>query len=528
MKSLKNLVIFCLALILAGSISISLATARSTQAYDIVIKGGRVIDPETKLDAVRDVGIKGDKIAAISESSLTGRRVIDARGSIVSPGFIDLHSHSLDLPGQRMQAFDGVTTALELESGGLPVAQWYGQQAQTGQSINYGISAAWTFARIAAMIPEKRKIEPTPEWYLDAFRYPRWTTDVTTPAEQTQVIATLEQGLKEGAIAIGVNAGYVPGVGGKELIAVSELAARYNVPTSTHLRDWSLVDPNSSVEGINMTIGLAATTGVESIVCHLNSTSLRDGAIAAKMLEKARAQGIKITTEAYPYGIGTFPVSSAILLQKQKDFKERIGVDFDRVRLIAKGRQIVDEADIRREQQANPGQFIVLEYLKETDPNELKILDTTVTLPWAAIASDAVPWNYPDGRIVTGNVWPLPENAASNPRSAGTFAKFLGRWVRERKTMSWADGIKKLTLIPAQTMENGVPIMKRKGRLQPGMDADITVFDPNTILDRATVDRSAQTSVGVQYLLVNGTVLIDDGKLDVKVKPGQPVRRNVT
>ena len=495
--------------------------------FDLVLRGGRVIDPESELDGVRDVGIVGGRIAAVSEEPLAGKRVIDVRGLIVAPGFIDLHSHAFDLPGQRMQACDGVTTALELESGLQPVGTAYEQIAARGAAVNYGFSSSWTFARIAAMIPEMSSPAPTAEWYLGAFRYPRWTTDVTTDAELAKVLAMLEDGLRQGALGIGVNAGYVPGVGGKELLAVSELAARNGVATFTHLRDWSIVDPNSSVEGLNMLIGLSATTGVHSHICHLNSTSLRDGEVAIRMVEAARLRGLNISTEAYPYGMASFPITATILLRNAKEFRERIGIDFDKVRLIAKGRQIVDEADIRREQKADPGQLVIMSFLDESVPADQRILDATLTPPWSAIASDAVPWNLPDGSFVAGEAWPLPAQAASNPRSAGTFCRFLRMYVRERPLLSWTDAIRKMTIVPAKILEDSVPQMKRKGRLQVGMDADIAVIDPANVRDRATPDRSAQTSEGIRHLVVNGTLLIQDGTLNSAVKPGLPVRRSV-
>lgn len=498
-----------------------------SQTYDIVIANGRVMDPETQLDATMNVGIIGGRIDAISSDELSGKRVIDATGKIVAPGFIDLHSHSFELPGQRMQAMDGVTTALELESGVLPVAAWYDAQAAEGRVINYGTSASWTFARIAAMVPEKSTPEATAEWYLGAFSYTNWQNNVTSPEEMASVLAQLEQGLNEGALAIGVNAGYVPGVGGKELVEVSKLAKSFNVPTSTHIRDWSNVDPQSSVEGLTMMIGLAATTGVKSIICHLNSSMLRDAQAGREMLEKARALGIDITTEAYPYGGGSFPISSAILQLPTDQFQKRIGTDWTSVRLIAEGRQILDEADMRAEQKRDPGQLVVLQYLDEEKPEDLSVIDQSITAPWISIASDAVPWNLPDGSFLRGDVWPLPENVVSNPRSAGTFAKFLGSYVRERKLLSWMDAIAKVTLIPAQVLDGSVPSMKLKGRLQVGMDADITVFDPETIADMATVDKPAQASVGVSYLLVNGKVLVAEGELDANVFPGQAIRRRV-
>ena len=511
--------------VILSTSAIAGTSEKDDNVYDIVINNGRVIDPETRLDAVKNVAIDNGTIVQISNESLVGKKVIDATGLIVSPGFIDIHSHSFELPGQRMQAFDGVTTALELESGVFPVGQWYDMQAKEGRVINYGTSVAWTFARIGTFVHEKKPIEATAEWYLDAFKYPQWQNDVSSDDQLKKTLNTLEEGLKEGALAIGVNAGYVPGVGGKELIEISKLAARYNVPTSTHIRDWSNVDPKSSIEGLNFMIGVAATTGVHSIICHLNSSMLHDAGQARAMLEAARKIGINITTEAYPYGGGTFPIGSSILTLPTEEFRRRIGADWDNVRLIATGRQITDEVDIRREQKSDPGQMVVLEYLDEKDPKQQAMLDESLTAPWIVIASDAVPWSYPDGVFVKGDVWPLPKAVSSNPRSAGTFAKFLGVYVREREIFNWIDGLKKVTLLPAQTIEESVPAMKLKGRLQVGADADITIFDPETIIDRSTVDDSAKTSQGVIHVIVNGTPLIDNGVLLLDERPGKPIRR---
>jgi N-acyl-D-glutamate deacylase len=126
-----------------------------------------------------------------------------------------------------------------------------------------------------------------------------------------------------------------------------------------------------------------------------------------------------------------------------------------------------------------------------------------------------------------GDAWPLPEGAFSHPRSNGTFAKILRSYVRERKLMSMQEALRKMSLMPAQTLEGFVPQMKKKGRLQEGMDADIVVFDPKTISDVGTYEKPNQPAVGVQSLLVNGQLVVADGALIVDAGPGQPIRREV-
>ena len=203
-----------------------------------------------------------------------------------------------------------------------------------------------------------------------------------------------------------------------------------------------------------------------------------------------------------------------------------MGIDFDSVRLIAKGRWIEDVADIRAEQSEDPGQFIIMRYLDEEDASDAEILRKVTALPWIAIASDAIPYTLSDGTPVVGDQWPMPEGSFSNPRSAGTVAKYLKQWVREDGLNSWSDAIAKVSLIPAQLFDGQVPAMEKKGRLQVGMDADITIFDPATIGDRATIENPAITSVGVEYLVVNGTVLINDGEMNTDSLPGRPIRNN--
>ncbi|MBW4621432.1 MAG: amidohydrolase family protein [Cyanosarcina radialis HA8281-LM2] len=520
MKSLKNLVIFCLALILAGSISISVATARSAQTYDIVIKGGRVIDPETQLDGRRNVGIKGDKIAAISESSLAVKKVFDAAGMVVAPGFIDLHAHGQQIPAARMQAFDGVTTGLELESGLLPVREFYETVAKEGRPINYGASSSWVSARIAVL----NNIRPEANllWFQKAFALDNWQYPVATPEQLAKIVALVEQGLKEGGIGIGIDAGYSPGNGSKEFYSLGALAAKYNVPTYTHIRNFSNIDPKSSFEAYLELVAVSTTTGAHMHICHLNSTSSRDIKVFP-MLEAAQKKGANITVEAYPYGGASTVVGAEIL---RGNWRDRMGMQASDIEF--EGKPLNDQT-LNEMQSKTPGAPIVFHFLRE-DQNaaDRKQLDESVLYPGGIIASDGMPWATPDGNSIDGGIWPLPKGAFAHPRSSGTFSRFLRVWVRERKSLPLMDALAKTSLIPAQILEKSTPQMRNKGRLQVGKDADLVVFNLNTIADRSTYTQPAQTATGMKYVLVNGVPLIQNGELNLKVLPGKPMRRNPT
>jgi N-acyl-D-glutamate deacylase len=494
--------------------------------FDTVIAGGRVIDPESGLDAVRSVGIRGGTIAAISDADLSAEQVLDARGLVVTPGFIDLHCHTQSLPGDRIQAFDGVTTALELESGILPVARWYDEQARAGRALNYGASASWTFARIAELNPQMGEPEPSLTYFQAAYRYSNWQHDVSTREQTERIIARLDGGLAEGALGIGINNGYVPGAGVQELSLVAELAARQDVPTFTHIQFMSNIDPQSSQEAYLRLIAYAATTGAHMHICHLNSTSLRDIERCAQLISVAQQHGLKITVEAYPYGAASTVVGAAFLAHPC--YCERTGSTWSDIVLNATGKPVRDEAELRQVQKDEPGQPIVWHFLSpETDPEDQRLLDLSVLYPGGAIASDAMPWERPGHVLVDGDVWPLPGDAVAHPRSAATFARFFAQYVTRRRLIALPDAVAKCTLIPAQILATASAAMSRKGRLQVGADADVTVFNLAAFQDQATFTEPTHPSVGVLHLLVGGTALIRDGILDTAARPGSPVRATV-
>lgn len=496
-------------------------SASATPTYDIVLAHGRVIDPETKLDAVRNVGMKDGTIVAVSTADLKGRIVVDATGLIVAPGFIDWHSHGQSTLADRMQAFDGVTTTLELEAGMLPIGRWYDLQARSRRVLNYGASSSWAIARISTLEDRPLPDQPRATTIFANFRLKKWPNDIATPEQVNTIVNLVEQGLKEGGLGIGVVPGYAPGSGYKELLAVHELAARYKVPTYSHVRSEGDVDPLSAAQAYGETLSFAAATGAHVHICHLNSTSFRDMPLAVSMIDQALAEGLHVTVEAYPYGAASTGIGAKFL---DPDNLSRLGMNYDSVEYQGKR---LNEASFKELRTENPAAIVVVHFYEL--PRDQKLLDTAVLFPGGIIASDAMPWlSTKTDKEIDPNAWPIPDDAYSHPRSAGTFTRFLSQYVRDRKLLSWSDAIAKTSYLPAKYLEEVAPQMKKKGRIQVGADADITVFDPATVQDRATYERPNQTSVGVKYLLVSGVFVIRNGELDTKAFPGQPVRRSVT
>jgi N-acyl-D-glutamate deacylase len=483
--------------------------------YDLVINGGRVIDPESGLDARRSLGIDSGKIVAISVTPLLGRESIDATGLIVSPGFIDLHSHAQQFAGARMQAMDGVTTALELESGSLPVDAFYDRVTSEGRPINFGVSVSWVKARQQVMDGAK----PVPE-FDEGNTLPNWSSKLANGPQLHDIAKILSDGLDAGGLGIGFPLGYATPTGRKEYYELNQLAAQRGVPTFVHYRFQSTDEPDSSFEAAQEVIAVAAATGAHIHICHINSSDLRDGKRIVAMFKAAQARGVPITVEAYPYSGAASAIGSSIF--RGPNWRERLGnLQISDLELDGKP---LDQATFDRLQRDAPDTIVIAHMTRPgIVAGDQELLDEAVLYPGGAIASDSVPWSV-NGKIIEGNVWPLPAEARSHPRSAGTFSRFLKQYVRERHLISLLEGIRKLTLIPAQTLEPVAPQMANKGRIRIGADADLDVFDLTTLTDRATFENPAQPSLGMRWVLVAGIPVVARGRLVPDALPGRPIR----
>ena len=410
--------------------------------HDLIILGGRVIDPETGRDETADVAVADGRIVAVGRDLGPAARAIDAGGLVVAPGFIDLHAHGQSLPADRMQAFDGVTTALELELGALPVARWYDEQAHAGRLLNYGASVGWVFARVAAMTAQQ--VEPGLEGMGRAMRDRRWADIVASPAELADIVTRVQDGLDQGGIGIGFPNAYAPGAGVKEMSLLCSLAAERGTPTFTHVAYMSNIDPQSSVDAYTRLIELAGSTGAHMHICHFNATSLLDVERAAELVRTAQRQGLNVTVEAYPYGTGSTVVGAAFFADPA--FPERTGRDYSSVELVQTGRPFADRGELLAAQGDDPGAIVLWHFLDvAVNERHRDLLDVSVLFPGGAIASDAIPWTL-NGVTYTGADWPLPDGAVSHPRSSGTFTRFLRQWVRERQAVPLIEGLRKCTL----------------------------------------------------------------------------------
>lgn len=459
--------------------------AATPEEYDLVIRGGRVMDPESGLDAVRDVGIRKGAIAAVSESPLAGRETIDARGLVVAPGFIDLHAHTQDAEGYRLRAADGVTTALELETGTADVDRFYADR-EGRALVNFGVSIGHVPVRMAVM--------GDPPALLPGARL-RAATEAAGEAQLEQIRSRLRDGLDRGALAVGMGLQYTPAASRFEAVDVFREAARARAPVHIHLRYGGTQEPQSSTSALLEAIAAAAVTGAPLHVVHLPSTSLASTVRHLQLIEEAHARGLDVTTEAYPYVAGMTDVASSVF---DEGWRERMGIDYGDLLWAATGERLTAETFAAKRL---AGGLVAVFSIPED------AVRAALAHPLVVVASDAI---MSDGK--------------GHPRNAGTNARLLGLYVRDQRVLSLMEALRKITLLPAQRLEARAPALLRKGRIRPGADADLTLFDPARVRDRATWAAPATPPEGIEYVLVGGAPVVERGALRPDRSPGRPVR----
>ena len=475
-------------------------SSESGTVYDLVIANVRAIDPQSGLDAVRSIGIVGDRIAAVSTESLRGKRTIEGHDLVAAPGFIDLHSHAYGYETATYQAMDGVTTRLELEIGVYPVKSWYEKKAGH-ELINYGASVSHNLVRFSLQRGgEVGKPGFSGETFDAIFSDPKFEELIHQPIPKgayDRFVPVLQSGLDAGAIGIGSGTQYAPGITHQEMLDLTRVSAQRHACVFTHIRYGSLVEPGSTLEAVQEQIANAAITGSCVHIVHINSMAMSSTLQMIQLFHDARDHGIDVSTEIYPWDASSDVIRSVIF---DPGWEQRWGVEVGDLQSTVTGKRLSRrEFDELRNGHGEDG---VLMHM-----NSENTLTKALQDPLVLVASDS------------GDI----ENRFSHPRSAGSFARVLGHYVRDTGALTLSQAIRKMSLMPAQRLEGFVPEMKRKGRLQVDADADLVVFDPKTVSEQARYLDAKQYSKGMVYVLVNGRFVVDHGKLVRNTFPGRPI-----
>jgi dihydroorotase len=445
--------------------------------YDLVVANGRVMDPESGLDAVRHIGIAGDSIATISETPLRGTRVIDAANHVVAPGFIDLHEHGQSEDAYRMMVRDGVTSALELEIGVPDIAKFYDDR-KAGQIVNYGASIGHISVRMKVLNDPSTNILPAGVG----------GTGSATEAQIAEMESLLRKGLAEGAVAVGLGSAYTPGATMDEIQRVFKIAAEGNASAHIHMRN--------GVAGLDSTIAAAKAAGAKLHIVHVNSVGKTDLTAFLAHIQAARDAGQDVSTETYPYAAGMTSIQSALF----DDWRTWPDDKFQQHQLVSTGERLTRKTF---EQARKTGGYVIIHERTEEQTRE------AVVSPLTMIASDG-----------------FIDNGRGHPRTSGTYAKILGKYVREEKALSLMDALRKMTIEPARRLEARVPMMTKKGRIKVGADADLTIFDPATVIDKATYLNGLIPSAGIPFVVVGGQVAVDSGTVTA-ARAGRAIRAPV-
>lgn len=432
------------------------------------------MDPESGVDAIRSIGIRAGRIEQISEKTLTAAKTIDATGLVVAPGFIDLHAHGQFPESFRLMAQDGVTTAFELEVGTDDVPAWYGER-DGGQILNYGVSVGHIPVRMQVMGDSGDFLPSGPAGSQQA-----------SDEQIAEMERLVEEGLRHGALAVGFGLAYTPAATTAEFEAMLRIVAEHGTTAHIHVR--------TGLEGVAEAIASAAATGASLHVVHANSSGDRDTAEFLRLIEVARSGGQDVTTEAYPYEASMTGIESALFDDWESWEDERFPIH----QWAETGERLTRDSFARYRR---TGGYVIVHSRTE------EMTDTAIVSPLTMIASD--------GFIAGGR---------GHPRTSGTYSKVLGRYVREKGALSLMEALRKMTIEPARRLDRYVPAMKTKGRLSVGADADITIFDPDTVTDRSTYTNPTLPSEGIAYVLVNGVPVVEDGEFVPDTRSGRAVR----
>lgn len=492
--------------VIAAAVVIS---ASSAEDYDLVITNGRVMDPETMYDSIANVGISAGRIAVITQDKISGKQAIDATGHVVAPGFIDTHWH-YDRPWSNKLALrDGRTSVMDLEVGtnGPYIDQWYRSRAGSNQ-VNYGQAVAHELAR-STVLDGFEGAQDTRSVVEARAAGTGWCCRRPTLEEGNRILQVLDEGLQAGGLGIGSTVGYMrDGVSAREFFELQRLAGRYGRQVGAHFRYTPGTD-TTEANGIQELLANAAALGAPALANHFNNPGYN---LVHELLLRMRERGMNVWGEIYPYAAGSTALNAVFL--EPEVWVDTLGYKYeDTIQDVATGEWYTQETRARMMEKDPVRPVLVFKMPESAIVDWLK-------LPGVSLVTDGMPM-LPDDDLT----WDTPYDKLPNthPRGAGSYAKAL-RLARENNiplmqivAMSSYNSARPLG-------EMGLKSMQERGRMQEGMVADITVFDPDAVTDHATYEKGTLPSTGIPYVVVNGVIVVKDSRVLKGVNPGQPIR----
>lgn len=504
------------------SVIISLAALSAhAQSYDVVILNGRVMDPETGFDQIANVGINNGWITAITTETIEGEDTIDASGHVVAPGFIDLEQHGLDPWGIKVNLRDGVTTQMDFEVGAANIGEWYDARAGVTQA-NYGTVVGQEYARMRVhdgLVLEGGDIDFRNFFALRAQSVEDgvegWSSTPSNREQMNQITAQLDEGLRLGAIGVGSTIGYArKGITTYEMFEAQRAAARYGRLTSVHHRFHpSASTPTETQTGVNEILVNAMVLNAPLHIHHDNDYGWWEN---QEKLQMARDQGYNVWSSYYPWTAGSGNYGASIIAPD--NWEGSMGYKYEETIFDPQLNRYVTKEEFLEFAENEPGRTAIV----FSPPREQWLND------WIAISGYGISGDGMMGLDVEGNQlsWDSPyEDYAGHPRSAGSHALVL-RMAREADIPLMLT-LTQLSYIHAKRLgDTGLRAMQIRGRMQEGMVADITIFDPENVTENAnyTLGQQGLPSTGIPFVLVNGTVVVRDSAVLRDVFAGQPIR----
>ena len=497
----------------------SFDTAPSGETFDTIILNGRVMDPECNFDGVRNVGIKDGRIVLITAGEISGARNIDATGHAVVSGFINTHSHSFAPFEQRLMAHDGTTTVLDIEFG-VGNAPLFYDKYEGDSLLNFGSGIGHEQIRKIVLdgLTAEETSDPTYASQSRAIAQQdgraQWALDVPTPEQHKQILQLFEQGMRDGAIAVDSTVGYMGyGVPTYELFDLQKIAKKYDRIFGAHTRFGPTESlPTDYSIGVREVLANAVALDGALILSHMQNSGWNE---TYELCRRMQEKGMVIFCEYYPSIYGNPNIATPQLLPDKIKLN-----NMDPTTTIVNpvtGENFASDEEFFRMQEEDPGQNV---FVLVRDP---EWIEQWVHMKDTALANDVMTYVTPEGKL-------LPEDAdpseyGGHPRNARTYS-YVFRMAREQG-VPLMDIVHNASYTPAKYLSRlGLKAMQERGRLQPGMVADIVILDPENFSDSATMKQGerGRFSKGIPYVMVNGTLVVDNGESQLGNRPGQPIR----